>query len=210
VALVSPHPLALEELRRLAHAPGIEATCNSFDAVAKDPTDALCAAVCVVDACVPAPARDALLALLLVEDAACRVLLLSDDFTDEDAIQLLQRGVKGLIRYEDVGEQLQRAIGLVADGAYWAPRGLISRVIDAMQSPQPSRVGEPRRALLSRRETEVLEALLDNLSNKEIAQRLHISERTVKFHVSNLLAKYGVTRRSDLIVQSLQKRFVTR
>jgi DNA-binding NarL/FixJ family response regulator len=83
-------------------------------------------------------------------------------------------------------------------------------VIDAMQSPQPSRVGEPRRALLSRRETEVLEALLDNLSNKEIAQRLHISERTVKFHVSNLLAKYGVTRRSDLIVQSLQKRFVTR
>jgi DNA-binding CsgD family transcriptional regulator len=57
---------------------------------------------------------------------------------------------------------------------------------------------------LSRREQDVLEALLQNMSNKEIATRLNISERTVKFHVSNLLAKFSVQRRSDLILQSLQ------
>jgi DNA-binding NarL/FixJ family response regulator len=53
---------------------------------------------------------------------------------------------------------------------------------------------------LSRREKEVLELLLENLSNKEIASELNISSRTAKFHVSNLLSKHGVRRRADLIL----------
>ena len=61
---------------------------------------------------------------------------------------------------------------------------------------------------LSRREQEVLSSLLENLANKEVAERLHISERTVKFHVSNLLAKFGVRRRADLILLCYQRRNV--
>ena len=60
----------------------------------------------------------------------------------------------------------------------------------------------------SRREQEVLDCLLENLANKEIADRLNISERTVKFHVSNLLSKFGVRRRADLILLSMQGRAV--
>ncbi len=45
-----------------------------------------------------------------------------------------------------------------------------------------------------------MDSLLENLSNKEIAAKLNMSERTAKFHVSNLLAKYGVRRRADLIL----------
>jgi DNA-binding CsgD family transcriptional regulator len=52
----------------------------------------------------------------------------------------------------------------------------------------------------------VLSGLLENLANKEVADRLHISERTVKFHVSNLLAKFGVRRRADLILLCYQRR----
>jgi hypothetical protein len=48
--------------------------------------------------------------------------------------------------------------------------------------------------------------LLENLANKEVADRLHISERTVKFHVSSLLAKFGVQRRADLLLLCLQRR----
>ena len=58
---------------------------------------------------------------------------------------------------------------------------------------------------ISRREREVLDLLLENLSNKEIASKLFISERTVKFHVSNLLSKFGVQRRADLIVRWMQR-----
>ena len=55
------------------------------------------------------------------------------------------------------------------------------------------------------REREVLDALLENLANKEIADRLNISERTVKFHVSSLLEKFSVRRRADLILLCLQE-----
>jgi DNA-binding CsgD family transcriptional regulator len=51
---------------------------------------------------------------------------------------------------------------------------------------------------VSRREREVLDGVLQNLANKEIARKLNVSERTVKFHVSSLLAKYGVTDRIAL------------
>src|ERR1700680_3861786 len=62
---------------------------------------------------------------------------------------------------------------------------------------------------LSRREQEVLDSLLENLSNKEIASKLNIAERTVKFHVSNLLSKFGVRRRADLILLTFQRRMAT-
>ena len=52
----------------------------------------------------------------------------------------------------------------------------------------------------------MLDALLQNLANKEIGDRLNISERTVKFHVSNLLQKFGVHRRADLILMCYQNR----
>jgi DNA-binding CsgD family transcriptional regulator len=58
---------------------------------------------------------------------------------------------------------------------------------------------------ISRREREVLDLLLDNLSNKEIASRLFVAERTVKFHVSHLLSKFKVQRRADLIVLWMQQ-----
>jgi DNA-binding CsgD family transcriptional regulator len=65
--------------------------------------------------------------------------------------------------------------------------------------------GVSSRVGLSRREKEVVQGLLNNLSNKEIASKLNISERTVKFHVSNLLQKFNVRRRADLIVLAYQE-----
>ncbi|MFZ0738480.1 MAG: LuxR C-terminal-related transcriptional regulator [Candidatus Acidiferrales bacterium] len=52
---------------------------------------------------------------------------------------------------------------------------------------------------LSRREKEVLDGILENLANKEIASRLYISERTVKFHVSSLFVKFKVSSRMELM-----------
>ncbi len=86
---------------------------------------------------------------------------------------------------------------LGAPGAALELRGLDIRD-GAPAAPAPVGKG------LSRREKEVADLLLENLSNKEIASRLHVSERTAKFHVSNLLAKYGVQRRADLILLFFQ------
>jgi len=59
---------------------------------------------------------------------------------------------------------------------------------------------------LTKREWQVLEGINRNLANKEIACELNLSERTVKFHVSSLLVKFGASRRLQLLGESLPKR----
>jgi DNA-binding NarL/FixJ family response regulator len=95
----------------------------------------------------------------------------------------------------------------VAAGGFWVPRETLSRFVDSILSTtQGRRLRTDAPGELSRREQEVLSSLLENLANKEVASRLNISERTVKFHVSNLLAKFGVRRRADLILLCYQRR----
>ncbi len=93
----------------------------------------------------------------------------------------------------------------VANGGYWVPRTLLSRFVDCILNESAGRKTISNDVNLSRRERDVIACLLDNLSNKEIASKLHISERTAKFHVSNLLTKYGVGRRADLILLWYQR-----
>jgi DNA-binding NarL/FixJ family response regulator len=100
---------------------------------------------------------------------------------------------------------LPKAVRAVATGGYWVARSVLSRFVESVLKDVHGRrpAGGPSR--LSQREQQVLDSLLENLSNKEIASKLNISERTVKFHVSNLLAKFGVQRRADLIVLCFQQ-----
>jgi len=210
VLLVSAHPLALSELKRVVGPVCASMKCLRFEDVSGNTAQARDEDVCVVDACVPPPSRDALLGDLLADAPACRVVVVAETFEQEDSVLLLRLGVRGLVRYASIADQLPGALAAVARGGYWAPRSLISRVIDVIQVPARGRPAEARGARLSRREEEVLDALVDNLSNKEIAERLHICERTVKFHVSNVLSKFGVARRADLILQVLQHRPASR
>jgi len=71
---------------------------------------------------------------------------------------------------------------------------VLSGFVDSILTSQGRRLKTDSVTNLSRREQEVLDSLLENLSNKEIASKLNIAERTVKFHVSNLLNKFGVRR----------------
>ena len=85
------------------------------------------------------------------------------------------------------------------------PRDLLSRFIDSHLGVMRGRQVKLSPGNLTHRERQVLDAVLENLANKEIGSRLNISERTVKFHVSSLLEKFGVRRRIDLILLCLQE-----
>jgi len=111
-----------------------------------------------------------------------------------------------LLTYVEAREQLVRALPLVAVGGFWVPRSVLSGFVDSILTGQGRRLKTDTVTNLSRREQEVLDSLLENLSNKEIASKLNIAERTVKFHVSNLLSKFGVRRRADLILLTFQRR----
>jgi DNA-binding NarL/FixJ family response regulator len=143
---------------------------------------------------------EALVVGVLGRQPTARVVVVAEKFDQVAAFPLLKLGAKGLLTFAEASEQLARAVLDVAGGGFWVPRALLSRFVDETITSARRPRGPAGPTRLSRREKEVMEALLENLSNKEIAAKLNMSERTAKFHVSNLLAKYGVRRRADLIL----------
>jgi DNA-binding NarL/FixJ family response regulator len=163
------------------------------------------ASLYVLDGAYARVAAEALVSAVLARNPSGRVVVVAEAFDEASSFPLLRLGVKGLLTYAELGDRLSPALEEVAEGGFWVPRALLSRFVDTTLSHSSSRV-LPTAGLtptgLTRREQEVLNDLLENFSNKEIAKRLRISERTAKFHVSNVLAKYGVRRRADLILLS--------
>jgi DNA-binding NarL/FixJ family response regulator len=210
VCLLSPHPMVLDEFRRVLEHSGFHIAHKQLDSMLAPDLrnlDVPRAAVYVIDAHAARQATGALLGNILDRFPAARLLVVGEKLKEDDSHTLLRQGVKGILNYEEAREQLPRALPLVAAGGFWVPRTVLSRFVDSiLNSTQGRRLRTDSPAELSRREQEVLSGLLENLANKEIADRLHISERTVKFHVSNLLAKFGVRRRADLILLCFQRR----
>jgi len=204
VCVLSSHPFVLRELalvltpdrfrlqvRRVAASPLQESDWSSR------------APLYVVDAQLPQPTTETLISTIARRFPRSRILVVSDRFREAEAFGLLRLGVKGLVPYSDLRKKLPLAIDTVATGGFWAPRSLLSRFFDTLVASSRGRPQSGLSASITGREREVLGTLLDNLSNKQIAERLHISERTVKFHVSNLLAKFQLPRRQDLILHCL-------
>ena len=112
--------------------------------------------------------------------------------SDDEVIRLLQRGYRGCLGPNDPLSRLKLALEALRRGEIWASRELLTRTLGTLAAPQ-----------LTERERGVLDLLSEGLSNRAIAERLGISERTVKAHVSNLFDKHGVMNRTELVMQVL-------
>ena len=209
VCLLSPHPLVLSEFERLLSKQPFKVVTKQLESTLAPDLRNLeppKANVYVVDAHAARQATGALLSNIMERFPESRLIVVGEQHIENNTYSLLRLGVKGILTYEEARDQLIRALPLVASGGFWVPRQLLSGFVDSILTGQGRRLKTDSVANLSRREQEVLDSLLENLSNKEIASKLNIAERTVKFHVSNLLNKFGVRRRADLILLTFQRR----
>ena len=162
------------------------------------------ASVYVIEAHSHRQVTEAYVAAIFARYPKARLVVIAEKLAEANVFPLLRQGVKGLLKYSETAVYLPRTLREVAAGGFWVPRTLLSTFVDStlegLQRPRAAPAG----VRMSKREQEVLELLMQNLSNKEIGSKLHMSERTAKFHVSNLLAKYTVQRRADLILLFVQ------
>lgn len=208
VCLLSAHPLVLGELQTTlvpsnAQVRAVEIPSGwrgQEGSVSLPPAE-----IYVLDAQSDRVSAEDLLAAVVRANPQAAVVVMSGEFTDASAFPLLRLGARGLIRYADVAGQLARAVEAAAMGNYWVPRHLLSRFVDSLVGRGGAGPRIAPATGLSPREQQVLDGLLENLSNKEIGVRLNITERTVKFHVSRILAKFKVQRRADLILRFYQQ-----
>jgi DNA-binding NarL/FixJ family response regulator len=207
VCLLTPHLLAGRAVKALL--PQNDFTLNVVQLRSTDLTSDLrsipAAAVYLVDA-YSGPQYAADVATRLSEiDSNARVIAMGEAFCESETLPLLRSGARGLLSHTNLSEHLPQAITAVAAGRFWMPRPLMSHALEVLLDGARDSQVKVNDGGCTPREQQVLEAVLENRGNKEIAAKLHMAERTAKFYVSKLLARYGVRRRADLILLHLQR-----
>jgi DNA-binding NarL/FixJ family response regulator len=141
---------------------------------------------------------------------AARPILLVDAITSGEIIQALLWGARGVVRKSDATPLLFKSIRTVMAGEYWINHAGISELIRNLRSLSTNL--EQQTALqtktLSARQLRIVEEIVSGCSNKEIAQNLGVSERTIKYHLTRIFKKFGVSGRMELARYTLKNRLI--
>jgi two-component system, NarL family, response regulator LiaR len=135
-----------------------------------------------------------------------RVIVLTSFLEDERVLPAIQAGAAGYLLKNVAPAELARAIRAAHAGEAIIDPTAAARLVHAIADETRPRIEEPER--LTRRERDVLELIARGRSNKRIAFELGISEKTVKTHVGHLLAKLGVTDRTQAALMAVEEGLV--
>ena len=126
-----------------------------------------------------------------------RLIVLGDETCQEHIQRVIGAGAKGYLSLTAKESEIRMAIEMVRDGSVWAPRKVLSRLLDSQRSVAKSPAPWPKFTV---RERQVLDLLRAGRANREIAIALGIDEGTVKAHIGRLMRKVGVNNRIALTV----------
>ena len=126
-----------------------------------------------------------------------RVVLLTAGLTDDQAIEAVTLGAPGIVLKEMPPRLLVEAVRKVHRGERWIEKESLQRATSRLL--QRSSALEATSQLLTRREIEIVRLAADGLRTREIADRLFVSEGTIKVHFHNIYQKLGVRGRIELV-----------
>jgi DNA-binding NarL/FixJ family response regulator len=197
VVLADDHPIVREGLRgMLAAEPGIEVV-----AEAASGAEAVAVAaryrpdVVLMDLRMPGGDGVTATAEILAAIPGARVVVLTTYETDADIVRAVEAGAVGYLLKDTPVAELSHAIRAAARGETVLAPSVAQRLV--------SHVRQPRRDLLSGRETEVLALVARGLTNAEIGQQLSITEATVKTHLIRSFSKLGVNDRTAAVTSAI-------
>jgi DNA-binding NarL/FixJ family response regulator len=141
------------------------------------------------------------------ESLPTRAIVLTAMEDDRDAVRAMRLGARGIVLKQSASDLLVKSIHRVHAGEIWLDNRITAEVLKAFTK---SSDGGPKRdkPLLSSRETEIVKLVAGGLRNKEIGEKLFISEQTVKNHLHNIFDKLGVSDRLELALYAIHHRMI--
>lgn len=151
------------------------------------------------------PQMDGLEALAQIrrDDPDARVLMVTSFADDDQVFPAIKGGALGYYLKEASPDMLVQAIRDVYRDELWLHPTIARKVIGELS--QPPKDLPPTKEPLTQRELQVIKLVAQGLNNQEIAQELFISEATVRYHVSNILAKLHLANRTQAALYALQE-----
>jgi len=136
-----------------------------------------------------------------------RVIVLTAAEDDRDVVRAMRLGARGVVLKQSASDLLLKSIRKVSDGEIWLDNRMTAEVIDAFKKASES--GQRReKPLLSDREKEIVQLVAQGFRNREIGEKLFISEQTVKNHLHNIFDKLGVSDRLELALYAIHHRLI--
>lgn len=208
LVLADDHPIVLDGLENLFHLEPdfqVVARCVNGEeclvAVRRHQPDVL-----VLDIRMPRKDGLAVLRELHRERQPSKVVLLAAELEEDEVLEALRLGVRGMVLKELAPQMVVQCVRKVYAGEQWLEKHAFSRALDTLLRRE---AGEREAAtLLTPRELEMVGMVAHGLRNKEMSERLAISEGTVKIHLHHIYKKLQVENRVDLILYAQAKRLV--
>lgn len=208
LVLADDHPIVLDGLENLFHLePDLQVVARCVNgeecltAVRRHQPDVL-----VLDIRMPRKDGLAVLRELHRERQPSKVVLLAAELEEDEVLEALRLGVRGMVLKELAPQMVVQCVRKVYAGEQWLEKHAFSRALDTLLRRE---AGEREAAtLLTPRELEMVGMVARGLRNKEMSERLAISEGTVKIHLHHIYKKLQVENRVDLILYAQAKRLV--
>ncbi len=141
-----------------------------------------------------------LISELAISCPAARVLALNQSDNPDIAEAAAHSGAMGVINKNDSVPTLIKAIEKIHSGEAWFDRSILGAVLGRNPANHANQQRDARIATLTARERGVIALIAEGLKNKQIAERLFISETTVTHHLSSIFSKLGVSDRLELVI----------
>ncbi|MBI4465428.1 MAG: response regulator transcription factor [Acidobacteria bacterium] len=161
--------------------------------------------ILLLEMALPGQSGFTLLGEMTVLSPATKTVAMASKELQEDVVEIMRLGARGFLLKQTSLELFLKCLRKVHEGEIWLNGGLTDAVLRVLGGRQPAH-REDDKNRLSQREGEVIQLVIQGYKNRDIAQKLFISEKTVKNHLSAIFHKLGVHDRLELTLHVFEKR----
>lgn len=205
IVIADDHPIFRDGLRRLLEAESnlrvVGEAADGDEAVAL--SRKLQPDILLLDLAMPRVPGLETLRELAEERSPVRTILLTASVERPQMLEALQLGARGVVLKESATQVLLKSIDTVMRGGFWVGRDSVPDLKELVLKDLPSEAPADRYGLTPR-ERQMLEAIVEGSSNREIAQKFAVREDTVKHHLTSIFSKLGVTTRLELALFAIE------